>query len=185
MDSEEITRLVARAQQGDHEAFDALVYIFHPEAFRLAISLLDDYQEAQDAVQETFFRVFQGLGSFRGDSSFRTWLYSISLNVCRGRLRKEQRNQRLMSVLKSIVWSQKSIPSLPEMQVLSNERKSSLMRSVSVLPEDQRTTLILRYYHEMTIAEIADLMGVVERTVYVRIRKAFERLQEDLGDIQD
>jgi RNA polymerase sigma-70 factor (ECF subfamily) len=185
MDSEEIAQLAARAQKGDREAFDALIFNFQPLVFRLALSLLDDSQEAQDAAQETFIKVFRGLGSFRRESSFRTWLFAITLNVCRGQLRKRKRNQQLMSVLDSLGWSSGRKSISPERQVLFKERKGTLMRSVAALPADQRTTLILRYYHEMTIAEIADLMGVVERTVYVRLRKAFERLQEDLGELQD
>lgn len=185
MNSEEIAQLAARAQMGDREAFDTLVFIFQPQVFRLALSLLDDSQDAQDAAQETFIKVLSGLDSFRGESSFQTWLYAISLNVCRGQLRKRQRIQRLMSVLSSLGLSSGRKSMTPEAQVLNKEDKGNLIRFVAALPEDQRTTLVLRYYHGMTISEIADMMGVVERTVYVRLRKALERLQEDLGKSQE
>jgi RNA polymerase sigma-70 factor (ECF subfamily) len=73
----------------------------------------------------------------------------------------------------------------PEEQALIGERKSKLMQAVRKLPEQQRTTLILRYYHELTVVEIAALMGVVERTVYVWLRKAFEILNDELKELQE
>jgi RNA polymerase sigma-70 factor, ECF subfamily len=188
MDSDDIVQLAQlaqRAQAGEREALEALVQACRMPVYRLAISILDDPQEAQDAAQEALIRMLRGLGTYRREASFRTWLYAITLNVCRGRLRKRQRNQRLLAALGSLVRLGGRAAELPEEQVLHGEQRDELMRAVGRLPEEQRTALVLRYDHGLTVVEIADLLGVVERTVYVWLRKAFDRLHEELEDLQD
>jgi RNA polymerase sigma-70 factor, ECF subfamily len=185
MNPEEIAQLVQRVQAGEREALELLVQVSRPHVFRLALSILDDPQEAQDAAQDALIQVVRSLDTFRREATFHTWLYAITLNVCRGRLRKRQRNQRLLAVLSPLARLAGRASELPEEQLLNAERKDLLLHGVSGLPEEQRTALILRYYHELTVAEIAELMGVVERTIYVWFRKAFERLQEDLEEFQD
>jgi RNA polymerase sigma-70 factor, ECF subfamily len=185
MNPEEIVRLALRAKAGEQEALEALVQACHPLAYRLALSILDDPQEAQDATQEALMRVVKGLASFRQEASFRTWLYAITLNVCRQRLRRWLRNQRLLAALGSLVRLTGRTTDTIEEHVLHAERKSILMQAVGELPEEQRTALVLRYYHDLTVVEIAELMGVTERTVYVWLRKAFEKLHDELEEIQD
>jgi RNA polymerase sigma-70 factor (ECF subfamily) len=185
MNPEEIAQLALRVQAGEQEALEALVQACHPLVYRLSLSILDDPQEAQDAAQEVFIQVVRGIDNYRREASFRTWLYAITLNVCRGRLRKRQRSQRLIEALGAIIRLTGSTSLSPEEQVLQRERKGALVRIIRELPEEQRTALILRYYHELPIAEIAGLMGVVERTIYVWLRKAFERIQAELEEQVD
>jgi RNA polymerase sigma-70 factor (ECF subfamily) len=185
MSPEEIVRLALRVQVGEQEALEALVQACRPLAYRLALSILDDPQEAQDATQEALMRVVKGLASFRQEASFRTWLYAITLNVCRQRLRRHLRNQRLLAALGSLIRLTGRPSDTIEEQVLHAERKSTLMRAVDKLPEEQRTVLVLRYYHDLTVVEIAELMGVVERTVYVWLRRTFEKLHDELEELRD
>lgn len=185
MNPEEIAQLALRVQMGEQDAIELLVQACHPLVYRLALSILDDAQEAQDTAQEVSIRVVRGIPTYRREASFRTWLYAITLNVCRGRLRRRHRNQRLTAALGAIIRVTGSTSLSPEDHVLQRERKGALLRIIRELPEEQRTALILRYYHELPIAEIADLLGVVERTVYVWLRKAFERLQAELEDQMD
>src|SRR5512142_911106 len=98
----ETLRLIERCRNGDGLAIEALVQAYQPPVFRLALSILDDPQEAEEAAQDSFVAAIQALDTYRGDSSFTTWLFSITINTCRMRLRKGRSRQRLMQTLVSL-----------------------------------------------------------------------------------
>jgi RNA polymerase sigma-70 factor (ECF subfamily) len=90
--------LISRCQKGDREAFNELVLKHQDSVINLAYNLLSNSEDAYDAAQETFIRVFRNIGSFRGDSSFITWIYRITSNVCKDMLRKRQRQISAVSL---------------------------------------------------------------------------------------
>ena len=85
--------LVERARAGDDAALSGLLERHHASAYRVAFSMLQDDDAAQDVVQDTFIRVFRALGGFRGDASFRTWVLTIAGNEARGALRRRGRRR--------------------------------------------------------------------------------------------
>src|ERR1700682_1256373 len=91
--------LIERCQAGDEEAVTTLVKQNQPAIFRLALSILDDPAEADEATQETFLAALRNLGSYRGGASLRTWLFAIGINVCRSRLRRGRSWRRVQAVL--------------------------------------------------------------------------------------
>src|SRR5688500_15717779 len=88
--------LVDQCRRGDASAIEALVEAHHAEIYRLAHSILDDPYEADEATQDTFIAALRGLKSYRAESSLRTWLFTIAVNVCRGRLRKQKSRASLL-----------------------------------------------------------------------------------------
>ena len=85
--------LVERAREGDPRAMDELVRRHHASAFRIALGILRDEDGAADVAQDAFLKAFRGLGGFRGEASFRTWLLTIARNEARGALRKAVRRK--------------------------------------------------------------------------------------------
>jgi RNA polymerase sigma-70 factor (ECF subfamily) len=158
------------------EDIESLVLACYPYIRRLAYSILDDLHEADDAAQETFIAASRASESFRGQSSPKTWLASIAVNICRGRLRKRRIRQKLQSVLEGLHLITGHEPG-PEKAALQNEADLSVWQAVDALDEKHRLTVVLRYVHDMTTYEIAAVLGTSEGTVYSRLHYARQRLK--------
>jgi RNA polymerase sigma factor (sigma-70 family) len=174
---ETLTLLLQACRAGNARAVDELVVTYRPAVFRFALSFLDDPAEADDATQETFVAALRGLPRYRADSTFTTWLYAITANICRGRLRQRRTRQRLMGTLQRLLHTGEARGAAPEEQVLRGEAETALGQAISALPEAQRLVVVLRYYHELRLSEIAAILRVSERTVHKRLYGAHERLR--------
>lgn len=167
--------LLQRCRAGDANAIDELIAAHRPAVFRLALSLLDDPAEADEAAQDSLLRAVNALGAYRGDSAFATWLYAITLNVCRGRLRQRRARERLARVL--MLLRLNAPTATPEEKAAQNERDAAVWHALRALPDDWREAIVLRYYHDLPIAEIARIARVSERTVHTRLHRAHEQLR--------
>lgn len=145
--------------------------------YRLALSILDDPAEAEEAAQDALVAAIKALDSYRGDSAFTTWLYAITLNVCRSRLRKHRSRDRLMDTLRSIFRVAGEAAPHPEEAAIRNEADAALVRAINSLDEKHRLPVVLRYYNDLSVAEIAQLLDISEGTVHSRLFTARERLR--------
>lgn len=170
---------LAKCREGDVLAIERLVQAHQVDVYRLALSILDDPDEADDATQEVFISVLRGLDSFRADSSFKTWLFSITINICRSRVQRNKSRARLGQVLQSLFRGEQTHP---ESEAIKNEADSKLWQAVHTLGEKHRIPIILRYYHELSVAEIAEILGIPVGTVHSRLNHARERLRVWLKD---
>ncbi len=173
-------QLLTLCRQGDSLAIEALVRTYTPPVYRLALSMLDDPAEADEAAQDALVAALSKLDTFRGQAKFTTWLYSITLNVCRGRLRKRRAQARLAGVLQAL--SRLSVPAEPppEQTTLRQEQDAALWRAINALDERRREAIILRYYHELPLAEIGQVLGVSERTIRTWLHTAHEQMRRML-----
>ncbi|NNM04038.1 MAG: RNA polymerase sigma factor, partial [Gemmatimonadetes bacterium] len=127
--------LVAKAKDGDLEAMDQLISRHHGSVFRTAVGILGDEDAASDVAQETFLKAFKGLGKFRGDASFKTWVLAIAANEARGFLRKAGRRRELPLEKVGPVSSEET----PVDETMAREEDTKRMRELlSQLPEKQR-----------------------------------------------
>lgn len=166
-----------RCRAGDPGAIEALVSTHRPAIYRLALSILDDPAEADEATQETFLAALRALPGYRGDAAFSTWLYRIGVNVCRGRLRRGRAWQRLKDAVQAAQrWVVESPPT-PEAAAARRETHAAVGRAVQALGEKHRLPVILRYYHGLSVAEIAQVLEVNEGTVHSRLSIARDRLR--------
>jgi len=172
----EIDQLIARCRAGDEEAVSRLVKDNQAAIFRLGLSILDDPAEADEATQETFLAALRNLGSYRGGASLRTWLFAIAINVCRGRLRRRRSWQRMQTVLLG-KWLGEEQSVQPEAVSAQREQADMVWRAVQDLGEKHRLPVILRYYHDLPVAEIAGVLGISEGTVHSRLSIARDRLR--------
>lgn len=161
---------------------ETLMRAYYPYIQRLAISILDDESEADDAAQETFIAALRSLERFRGESSPRTWLTSIAVNICRGRLRKRKIIQTLQSTLQNLHLLHLASIS-PEENALQNESDHRLWQAVDSLDEKHRLAVILRYVHEMSVPEIATVLDISQGTIHSRLHYARKKLQAELGSL--
>ncbi len=173
-------QLLSRCQQGDSLAIEALVRSYTPLVYRLALSILDDPAEADEAAQDALVAALSKLDSFRGQAKFTTWLYTITLNVCRGRLRKRHAQARLVGVLQSLFRFFDPIEPPPEQTTLRQEQDAALWQAINALDDHRREAVILRYYHELTLPEIGQVLGVSERTIRTWLHTAHEQMRRML-----
>ena len=157
--------LVARASQGDVEAFTKLVRSHSSLVYRVALRMLGD-ADAQDASQEVWVRVWRNIQSFRGESAFSTWLYRITMNTClSARQREARRGER--------EYSGDEMPYLPEplggdadpeAAALSAERRGEIEAALSHVRAEHRAALVLRHMEGLSYAEIAQVLEVPDGT---------------------
>ena len=176
--------LVARAVQGDSESFNELILRWERSIYALAYRTLGREEDARDVCQETFLRAFRGLSAFKGQAKFSSWLYRIALNLCRDAMRRERRTP-LVGVSEGIDPSElaarqpspaPSVEDLVAQAELSRHVASAMRR----LPEDQRTAIVLKEYHDLTFQEIADLMGCPLSTAKTRLYQGLSVLRREL-----
>lgn len=171
-----------QCQQGDGQAIEQLVQEYHPQVYRLACSILDDANDADEAAQDVLLTALKASASYRGEASLTTWLYTITVNVCRDRLRKRRTRERLaqaMQVLARLTGGQNASP---EDESIRSEGQAAIRQAVNALGEKQRIPIILRYYHELPVAEIATILGIREGTVCSRLSIGRDQLRARLGN---
>ena len=176
--------VVDDARAGDADAFEALVVRYQGRLVNYAAALVADSGAAEDVAQEAFVRAWRGLGRFRGESSFKTWLYRIATNVARTHLERRGRQVRIVSG--SLDDELRSAPGgdvasgAPDAEA-SLVTRETIDRALAELPEELRLALVLRDVEGLEYKEIAAVTGAPIGTVESRIFRARRRLRTLLG----
>jgi len=182
---------ITRAQAGDREAFRKLVERHQRRAFAIALSLVRDENDARELVQDAFLRVYKGLGSFQGGSSFFTWLYRIITNLSIDLIRKpSHKNTDLDESRLEIEEDQESLfPFLSRVEgadpvdaVRRREIGARLTDALDALPSYHRGVIIMREIEGLSYEEMAQAMGVSKGTIMSRLFHARQKLQKALAD---
>lgn len=168
------SELVRRFQAGEEHAFDLLVEGHRRDVYRLAYRLLGNHADADDLAQEAFLRAYRSLSRFRGDSSFRTWLTRIVLNLATDS-RKDRAVRRQVPLEEIPI---RDHPVQPAFQGAGAFGGEVLQKAVRQLPPRQRETLILRIFQEMKFHEIAAVMGCTVGTAKANFFHALKGLRE-------
>ena len=182
MDSKE---LLAQCRAGDRAAVDQLVQEYQPQLFRLALSILDDGSQdgsadAQEVTQDALLAGLSSLDSYRGEARLSTWLYSITVNLCRNHIRARQRRERVRNLFERLTTPIEDAPSQPEDVIIRKQTDFSLFSIVQSLNEKHRLPVILRYYHDCSVAEIAQILDIPEGTVHSRLNTARKKMRNCL-----
>ncbi|HLO32724.1 MAG TPA: RNA polymerase sigma factor [Anaerolineales bacterium] len=173
-------RLISECIAGNEDAIEFLVRQYETGVFRLALSIIGNEAEANEITQETFIAALRSLPSYQEQKSFKAWLYTIVLNYSRSHLRKRKIVERLRTTLTTIfqVENQKQVS--PEDVIIQNEKEAALWNSLNQLDERQRIVVILRYFHDLSIAQISKILSVNEGTIHSRLHSAREKLRNTL-----
>ena len=177
--------LVARAGAGDQEAFEQLVRDNQNRVYSLAVRLVGDREEAADLAQEAFLKAWQGLSSFQGESSFSTWIYRLTTNVCIDYLRRKKRRQEVEPAVslddEDSGWAEPADAGQdPQRKLEEAERSRALSRGLERLPEHQRQVLVMRELSGLSYQEIGAATGLDLGTVKSRIARARVALRKIL-----
>jgi RNA polymerase sigma-70 factor (ECF subfamily) len=179
--------LVAALQAGDKAAFAELVDTYSAKLYNVALRLLRDPAEAEDALQETFLSAFRAIGDFEGRSSLGTWLYRIATNASLMRLRKRRETLSLDAPLRlddgDLVprqlkdWSQ-----MPEKALMSAEARQVMDEAIAELPDTLRAAFVLRDIEGLSGKETAEVLGISVAAMKSRLHRARLFLRERLSD---
>src|SRR5947209_4433551 len=148
------SEVIQRCRRGEIESFRLLVERYQHRIYNLSLRLLGDREDALDAAQETFVRVFAALDRFEPGQPFTPWLYRIATNTCYGILRKRKHSSVSLDALGE--WEAEATGSLsgapedPQHWVLRTARDEEIQRAVLALPEPYRTVVLLRYMEELS-----------------------------------
>ena len=171
----EETQLIRRAQCGDRDAFAQLLKRFKLPVYHQALRMVGHAEDAADLTQEVFLKVWQGLPSFQGDSTFSTWLYRLTSNACIDYLRREKRRRGSLS-LDDEEWelaSQLPDPApTPQKALEQRELRQALEAGLAQLSDEHRQVLILRELNGLSYEEIAQVLSLSPGTVKSRIARA-------------
>lgn len=178
-------QLVARAIEGDLDAFNQLVLRWERPIYALAYRTIGREEDARDICQDTFLRAFRAIKGFKGQAKFSSWLYRIALNLCRDWMRRERRAP-LAQVPEGLdpleLASEQAAPIEPLDETVSRrEMTTAVARAMASLSEVQRTAIILKEYHGLTFQEIADMLGCPLSTVKTRLYQGLTVLRRELG----
>lgn len=166
--------LVVRAQEGDPRSFEVLVRRHQHQLYRLAVRLLGNRSDAEDAVQDGFVAAWRQLGGFRGDALFSSWMYRIVTNRCFTLLGR----RRPVTCLDDLGDRPDRDSPSPEHAAETGDRAAALNRALQDLPADQRTCWILRELHGLSYEDIASIVGAGPDAVRGRLHRARRTLVE-------
>lgn len=175
--------LIERYKLGDMVAFDLLMSRYEKKIYNYCYRMLMDFEEAKDATQEVFIKVFKNIGKFRGESSFYTWIYRIAHNMVIDFIRKKSKERTvshdepvyredgpIMRDFVDVTWN-------PELLAEERERKELMRNAISKLLPEYREIIILRDMQGFSIEEAAKILKCAEGTIKSRLHRARSALK--------
>jgi RNA polymerase sigma-70 factor (ECF subfamily) len=181
--------LVRGAKKGDREDYEELVRRHQKRAFNVAYRVLGDYDEALDITQDSFIQAYRSLDGFRMEARFSSWLLTITVNLCRNRIKywKRRARNRTTSIDEpietedSVIRREVRDPSPTALEALGSKRTGEIIREEMMsLDEEFRTVLVLREMQEMSYEEIAGVLGIASGTVKSRLHRGRSELKDRL-----
>lgn len=188
--------LIRRCRAGEEAAFEEMVAAYHRRVWSIAYQMSGDPDDADDITQEAFVRVYRSIGRFREESSFSTWLYRITMNLCTDFLRRRRRHGEPLSldqveaegraetrqspIAAGSVAGTHNPSGNPLREAETAELRSRLTEAVLSLPEYYRAVVVLRDIEGLSYREIASVLGCPEGTVMSRLFYAKRALRERL-----
>ena len=179
-------KLIERASGGDPSAFNRLMAEHERKMYAVALRMCGNREDAQDCLQEAMLRIYRSISSFKGQSSFGTWVYRITMNTCLDELRRKK--NKAAASLDSLVdagWSPTDESDTPEKHSERKALRRELSGAIRELPEDMRSAVVLRDIHGYSYDEIAQVLDVNVGTVKSRISRAREKLRGKLQEITE
>lgn len=178
MDESQEAALVRRCQAGDTAAFRELIGTYKNTLFGVALLMTRDRHSAEDAVQEGLINIWRHLPSLQKPESVKAWLVRIVVNE----VRQQFRMKRLISVPLDIADDIASETDLPEDNAIQTENRRNMRQALNTLPPEQRDAIILRFYSDLTVPEIATVMNQPQGTIKSRLNRGLTRLNNVLRD---
>jgi RNA polymerase sigma factor (sigma-70 family) len=170
--------LVNRIRNSEEAAFRKLYEFYAEKVYRTAYMMINDKELAQDIVQEVFMKIFTRIKDLKHNAAFNSWLYRITVNCCLSYMHENSKLKILLDDEDISNFPEESIHYIPEQNALEKELYDEVMTSIYELPKLQRVSIILYFYNEMTIKEVASIMECSEGTVKSRLFHGKKNLKE-------
>jgi len=185
MEAGEAAVILARARQGDQDAFRVLVELHAQAAFRLAFRLMRDERDAEDVVQESFIRAHRRLPAFEARSNFGTWLHRIVVNCALDALRTRDgrgphRREEPVEIPESLAFQGPS----PERLARSSEIRRRLEESMEMLTMQERVAFTLRHHEGRSIEDIGETLGIQHSAAKHAVFRAVRKLRAALAPLR-
>lgn len=169
--------LVALAKSGDQDAFEQLVLDNQNKVYSLALRMVGDREDGADLAQEAFLKAWKGLPSFQGDSSFATWVYRLTVNLCIDFLRRQKRRREVEPTVSldddGAGWAEPADCSQdPQRQLEQAELSRAVAEGLERLPDHHRQILVLRELSGLSYQEIGQLLDLDMGTVKSRLARS-------------
>jgi len=179
-------RLIKKCKNGDIEAFEKLIEGYQKKVYNIAYRMVQNQEDASDIAQEVFIKVFKSIVHFKEESSFSTWLYRITVNVCLDELRKRKKTNVIS--INSVIQAENSEFTMqledtgkrPEEILEEKELRSEINRAINKLSDDHRLVIQLRDIYGLSYEEISDILQCSLGTVKSRINRARNSLKNIL-----
>ena len=192
-ESDEISLLVEKAKNGDDEAFGALVGAYETFVYHMAVRVLiasgGSMADGEDVAQDVFIKAWRSLDSFRGECAFSTWLYRITVNTAKDKIRSNNRRRTISLTTTDDDGEDVEIDvpvtaadEIPEMAYERRENIKAVREAIEKLPDEMRRILILRDLEDLSYTDIADLLGLEIGTVKSRLNRSRAALKKILKD---
>ena len=186
----EEAELIRAVQQGDQSAFEALVRSYDQSVLGLAMNLLRSPEDARDAYQEAFLRVYKNIQLFRFDCSFYTWLYRIVTNICLDHLRKRKIRKEEPAMVetsdgmidRTYTMEEDRAAGDPERSLWNRQLSSQICSALEQLTPRERMVFELRHYQGMRLRTIGEILDTTEEAAKNCLFRATQKMRAGLGD---
>ena len=171
------SELISAAQAGDRAAFDELVRRSFVDTFTLARRLTGNEEDARDVVQDAYLRAWRGIGKFRGEALFSTWMYRITANAAATNVRRRRR-QQADPFEDDLEPADPRVDLQPAAMAESSEALERISDALDQLPPKLRSVVVLKDVYDLSHEAIADELGITETAAKVRLHRARRKLRE-------
>jgi len=165
----QVKSLLSDAKKGNNQAFIELLQEEKVKLYKMAYIYMKNENDALDVVQETIARAYANIHTVKEEQYFATWLIRVLINTALEMIRK---NQKIVPLLEQ---------QLEQEQISTNDEKLDLLQAIEQLEEKYKTVILLRYYRDLQIKEIADLIGCPEGTVKTNVHRGIQQLKKYLN----
>ena len=166
---------IDRILQGETNLFAVLVDRYKDMIFTLSLKMIKNREEAEEAAQDTFIKVYNSLSKFKGDSKFSTWIYKISYNNCLDRLKKNKKEDLNISIDEFSSHLVKTMDNALS-ALVDTERKQAIQNCLNLLPSDDNFLLTLFYFEDQSLEEIGKIMNINANNVKVKLFRSRQKL---------
>ncbi|MGB1308224.1 MAG: RNA polymerase sigma factor [Oceanihabitans sp.] len=167
--------IINQILEGDTKAFAVLVDRYKNLVFTLALQMVKNREEAEEVSQDTFIKVFKKLEKFKGESKFSTWIYKIAYNTCLDRIKSNKRKQNTVAINEFTEQEVKTLDNALS-KLEAQERKQAIQNCLQLLPADDCALLTLYYFEELSLDEIAKVIGIKANNVKVKLFRSRKKL---------
>lgn len=176
-DSDLVRRIVA----GEYELYEVIVRRYNQRLYRVARSIVQNREEAEDVVQDTYARAFERFSQFEGRALLSTWLTKIAMNEARKRMRERSRH-KAAGITLSRIPALTRVPPTPANDRLAEETRAILENAIDQLPEAHRSVFVMRSLEDMSIAATAECLDISREVVKIRMFRACRMLRRTLQE---